>query len=30
MHGGGNAWMKLIGIRDKKRVRKDKQEEGIG
>ena len=26
MYGGGNAWMKLIGIKDKKRGRKDKKE----
>ena len=26
MHGGGNAWMKLIGIKDKKRGRNDKKE----
>ena len=26
MHGGGNAWMKLIGIKDKKRGRKEKKE----
>ena len=31
MHGGGNAWMKLIGIKDKKRGRKEKKEnETIG
>ena len=31
MHGGGNAWMKLIGIKDKKRGRKDKKEnEAVG
>ena len=30
MHGGGNAWMKLIGIKDKKRGRKDKKEEVFG
>ena len=31
MYGGGNAWMKLIGIKDKKRGRKEKKEnETIG
>ena len=29
--GGGNAWMKLIGMKDKKRTRKEKKEiESLG
>ena len=31
MHGGGNAWMKLIGIKEKRKGRKEKREtENIG
>lgn len=30
MHGGGNAWMKLIGIKDKKRGKKKEAEASAG
>ena len=26
MHGGGNAWMKLIGIKEKRKGRKEKKD----